>query len=77
MSFDFPQKFEDTKGIIRICNWRGNRQYIYQKIEDTTGVIRICNNVLSVLPSVRFKLSLWSLQTFGKCIVCSTFSYRF
>jgi hypothetical protein len=37
------QKFEDTTGIIRICNWRENRQYIYQKFEDTTGIIRICN----------------------------------
>jgi hypothetical protein len=32
-----------STGEIRICNWRENRQHIYQKFEDTTEVIRICN----------------------------------
>jgi hypothetical protein len=29
------QKYENTTGVIRICNSRENRQYIYQKFEDT------------------------------------------
>ena len=37
--------FEDTTGVIRICNWMENRQYIYQKFEDTTGMIKMCNKI--------------------------------
>jgi hypothetical protein len=34
------QKYENTTGVIRICNSRENRQYIYQKLEDTTEVTK-------------------------------------
>jgi hypothetical protein len=34
------QKYENTTGVIRICNSRENRQYIYQKLEDITEVTK-------------------------------------
>jgi hypothetical protein len=46
------QKFEDTTGVIIICNSRENRQYIYQRFEDLCDFFKLLVNVLSVLPSV-------------------------
>jgi hypothetical protein len=92
------QKFEYTTGVIRIWNWKENRQYICRMFEDTTEVIRICNWMFSlelhilITPVVIFKLlvNVFSvllsvtdsnypcgyLQTFGKCVFCSSFSYK-
>jgi hypothetical protein len=36
------KKFEDTKGVIRNCKLKKDRQYNVQKCEDTKGVIRNC-----------------------------------
>ena len=36
--------FEDTKGVIRSCKSKKDRQHNGQKFEDTKGVIRSCKS---------------------------------